>query len=70
MSELPPIMARSLASVWMAAGHPLPMPASPPSTLDTGMATSVRKTSLKWASPVICRSGRTSMPGVVMSSRK
>ena len=64
MSELPPIMARSLASVWTAAGHPWPTADSPPSTFDTGTATSVRKTSLKWASPVICCNGRMSMPGV------
>ena len=35
-----------------------------------GMRTSVRNTSLNSASPVICRSGRTSMPGSVMSQRK
>ena len=63
-------MARSLARVWIAAGHPCPIPASPPSTLAAGMTTSVRKTSLKWASFVIWRKGRTSMPGVDMSSRK
>jgi len=34
------------------------------------MATSVRNTSLKWDSPVIWRNGRTSMPGVAMSTRK
>ena len=34
------------------------------------MTTSLRKISQKWDSPVACRMGRTSMPGVRMSSRK
>ena len=63
-------MARSLASVCTAARHPWPTASGPPSTAEAGMATSVRKTSLKWDSPVIWRRGRTSMPGVAMSTRK
>ena len=39
-----------------------------PSTLATGTRTPSRKTSLKWESPVIWRSGRTVMPGVCMST--
>ena len=39
-----------------------------PTTLATGTRTSSRKTSLKWESPVICRSGRTVMPGTCMST--
>ena len=66
----PPIIARSLASVCTAARQPLPSSVGPPSTAEAGMATSVRNTSLKWDSPVIWRNGRTSMPGVVMSTRK
>ncbi len=36
----------------------------------SGILASVRKTSLNSASPVICRSGRTSTPGCFMSSAK
>ena len=39
-----------------------------PTTLATGTRTSSRKTSLKWDSPVIWRSGRTVMPGTCMST--
>ena len=58
---------RSLARVVWATRHPSP---TSPSTLAAGMRTSSRNTSLKWASPVICRSGRMSMPGLAMSTRK
>ena len=39
-----------------------------PTTLAAGTRTSSRKTSLKWDSPVIWRSGRTVMPGTCMST--
>ena len=62
-----PMRVRSLVSVVMVTPHP---PLTGPTTLSTGMRTSVRKTSLKWDAPVACRNGRTSMPGVVMSTKK
>ncbi len=43
---------------------------TPPRTLAAGIRTSVRKVSLNEAPPVICRSGRTSIPGVFMSTMK
>ena len=46
-----------------------PSPSSPRRSA-SGMCTSVRKTSLNSASPVIWRSGRTSTPGAVMSQTK
>ena len=52
---------RSLARVVWATCQPSP---TSPSTLAAGIRTSSRNTSLKWASPVIWRSGRMSMPGV------
>ena len=47
-----------------------PPPWTGPTTWLEGMRTSVRNTSLKWATPSIWRSGRMSMPGLVMSTRK
>jgi len=41
-----------------------------PSTQSSGSATASRKTSLNMVRPVISRSGRMSMPGACMSSRK
>ena len=63
----PAIDDRSLLSVVWATRQPSP---GAPSRFSPGMRTPSRNTSEKWASPVICRSGRTSMPGVDMSSRK
>ena len=51
---------RSLASVVRATRQP---PLTSPTTQSSGTNTSSRKTSLKSASPVISRSGRTSTPG-------
>ena len=71
---LPPPLAtpglpgsRSLARVVIATRQPSP---SPPSRLASGTRASLKKTSLKAASPVISRSGRTSTPGCSMSRRK
>jgi hypothetical protein len=48
-----------------------PQPAcTSPITFSCGMRTSSRNTSLKCALPVIWRRGRTSMPGVRMSTTK
>ena len=61
-----PTEARSDISVVRTARHPLP---GSPTRLASGTRTSVRKTSLNSASPVICLSGRTSTPGVSIGSR-
>ena len=45
-------------------------PLTSPTTQSSGTNTLSRKTSLNSASPVISRSGRTSMPGEDMSTRK
>ena len=49
-----------------ATPHPSP---SPPMRWLSAMRTSVKKTSLNSASPVIWKSGRTSTPGAFMSTR-
>ena len=63
----PPIRARSLDKVVMIGPQPV---LTPPKMFSWGIRTSDKKTSLKWAAPVICTSGRTSMPGVFMSTKK
>lgn len=63
----PPIATRSFISVVVETFQPSP---TAPSRCSSGIRTSVRKTSLNSASPVICRSGRTSTPGAVMSQMK
>ena len=62
-----PMKFRSLASVVMATAQPL---FSPPRMCSWGTRASVKNTSLKWAPPFICFSGRTSTPGWSMSNRK
>src|SRR5690606_4293337 len=64
---LPPMAIRSADSVERAIFQPL---FSAPTRQSSGTKTSSRKTSLKRASPVICTSGRTSRPGLRMSTRK
>ena len=58
---------RSLARVVRASCQP---PSTSPTTHSSGTKQSSKKTSLNSAAPVISRSGRTSMPGDVMSTRK
>ena len=60
--RLPPIETRSFIRVTMAPRQPSP---TSPRRSASGMRTSVKKTSLNSASPVIWRSGRTSTPGRV-----
>ena len=62
-----PIIARSAPSVTRATDQPSP---TSPTTQSTGMRTSSRWTSLKWAARLICTIGRTSTPGERMSHRK
>ena len=62
----PPMETRSFMSVVTATRQPSP---SPPRRAVSGMRTSVKKTSLNSASPVIWKSGRTSTPGACMSTR-
>ena len=62
----PPMETRSFISVVTATRHPSP---SPPRRAESGIRTSVKKTSLNSASPVIWKSGRTSTPGAFMSTR-
>ena len=66
-SRVVAMATRSLASVVRASLQPSPGSAT---THSSGTKTSSRKTSLNSASPVISRSGRTSMPGLRMSTRK
>ena len=66
-SALPPIATRSFIRVAMATRHPSP---TAPIRSESGIRTSLRKTSLNSASPVSWRSGRTSTPGAVMSQAK
>ncbi len=40
----------------------------PPTRFARGTSTSVKNTSAKFAAPLRCRSGRTSIPGVSMST--
>ncbi|CFR96012.1 Uncharacterised protein [Mycobacterium tuberculosis] len=61
------IATRSLASVVRASRQPS---FTAPTTISSGTNTLSRKTSLNSESPVISRSGRISIPGVVMSTRK
>ena len=58
---------RSFMSVVTATRQPSP---SAPIRALSGMRTSVKKTSLNSASPVIWKRGRTSTPGAFMSTRK
>ena len=58
---------RSFISVAVETCQPWPIA---PIRSASGIRTSVRKTSLNSASPVIWRSGRTSTPGAVMSAAK
>ena len=60
----PPIDTRSLPSVERATVQPS---FGVPTTSSSGTKTSLKKTSLKSALPVIWRSGRTSTPGACMS---
>ncbi len=60
----PPISARSCFNVERLTTQPLPRG---PTRFCFGTRTLSKKTSLKSDSPVIWRSGRTSMPGVFMS---
>ena len=60
-----PSVPRSCSSVVIATCQPWP---SSPSRFSTGTSTSLKKISLNSASPVICRSGRTSTPGACMST--
>ena len=60
----PPMDTRSLPRVERATAHPS---SGVPTTSSSGTNTSSKKTSLKSALPVICRSGRTSTPGACMS---
>ena len=62
---MPPRAWRSKASMVRATRQPS---WTSPRTLDTGTRTPSRNTSLKWASPVIWRNGRTVMPGECMST--
>ncbi len=61
------MLTRSLISVAVATFQPSP---TGPIRSVSGIRTSVRNTSLNSASPVSCRSGRTSTPGAVMSQEK
>ena len=63
----PPMETRSFMRVVTATFQPSP---SPPMRAVSGTCTSVKKTSLNSASPVIWNSGRTSTPGAFMSTRK
>jgi hypothetical protein len=67
--EMPraPMCPRSLVRVAIATPHP---PCSGPTSARSGTWTSSRKTSSKAEPPVICRTGRTSMPGLAMSRRR
>ncbi len=58
---------RSLPRVTLASAHPS---FSAPIRWSSGMITSVRNVSLKWLPPVISMIGRTSMPGLCMSTTK
>ena len=62
-----PMWPRSLVRVAMPTIQPS---FSGPISASIGISTSVKKTSSNSASPVICRNGRTSMPGSDMSIRK
>ena len=62
----PPMETRSFISVVTATRQPSP---SAPRRAESGIRTSVKKTSLNSASPVIWNSGRTSTPGAFMSTR-
>ena len=62
----PPMETRSFISVVTATRQPSP---SSPRRAESGIRTSVKKTSLNSASPVIWKSGRTSTPGAFMSTR-
>ncbi len=59
--------ARSFISVVRATVQP---PLTSPSRWESGTRTSVKKTSLNEAPPVIWRRGRTSTPGACMSTTK
>ena len=61
----PPIDTRSFISVVSDTRHPSP---GEPRISAFGIRVSVKYTSLNSASPVICRSGRTSTPGACMST--
>ena len=63
----PEIMELSLRSVVRVTFQPLP---TSPTTLEAGMRTSDRNTSLKWATPCAWTSGRISIPGERMSTTK
>ncbi len=60
-----PSVPRSWSSVVIATAQPLPISSR---TFSTGTSTFSKKISLKSASPVMCRSGRTSTPGECMST--
>ena len=62
-----PVAKRSFISVVRATRHPS---WRSPTRLAAGMRASSKNTSLKWASPVIWRSGRIVMPGVRRSTMK
>jgi hypothetical protein len=64
---LVPMWPRSLVSTAMPTPHP---PCNGPSRFAAGRCTSVKNTSSNSASPVICLSGRISMPGRSIGHRK
>ena len=59
--------ARSWLRVVMATPHP---PLSGPSRVSRGTTTSLKNSSEKVSSPAMVLSGRTSIPGEVMSTRR
>src|SRR5581483_7816688 len=67
LARPPPIDTRSFISVVIETRQPSP---SPPRRRSSGRRTSLRYTSWNSASPVICRSGRTSTPSACMSQMK
>ena len=59
-------LSRSNPSVVRATFHPSP---SPPSRNESGILTSLKKTSLNEDPPLICRIGRISIPGASIGTR-
>jgi hypothetical protein len=64
---VPAMETRSFIRVTRAPRQPSPTSLR---RSESGIRTSVKYTSLNSASPVICRSGRTSTPGACMSTTK
>ncbi len=61
------MLERSFASAETVTDQPLP---SSPRRFATGTFTSVKNTSAKWRSPAMFSIGRTSTPGVFMSTSR